>query len=367
MRFDRARACVRFTIDYCMFTRDPSETDPQEGLAGRRTRASSRVFLLSFKFLFLSSFSPLNSSSDHAARKPRSRISCGLGSLALRADFGRVTLAEIIFELVDDDGAADDGVRAVERNLRIRNGKVATRRGGLDVAEITGVTNGISRRAVVHAVRVEVRARGHASVRRVAELVNVKPVLPRGQAGDGTDDGGGAVALLGKLDDAGDTGGTGEDDDGLLLGGDDGENTRARRRGSDRGATKGGGQSGGSIDRSTREPRDATTEASRRASEKRNHRASDSTLARLAGASDRPRVDGEKGSIDRSQSHHQPTIIHPSVETSDERRSPRTYRLHAHAAPQKCFLDASVAVEVLARADMFESDDGRGGVRSEET
>jgi len=99
---------------------------------------------------------------------------------------------------------------------------------------------------------------------------------------------------------------------------------------------------------------------------KRNHRASDSTLARLAGASDRPRVDGEKGSIDRSQSH-QPTIIHPSVETSDERRSPRTYRLHAHAAPQKCFLDASVAVEVLARADMFESDDGRGGVRSEET
>jgi hypothetical protein len=41
--------------------------------------------------------------------------------------------------------------------------------------------------------------------------------------------------------------------------------------------------------------------------------------------------------------------------------------LHAHAAPQKCFLDASVAVEVLARADMFESDDGRGGVRSEET
>ena len=122
-----------------------------------------------------------------------------------------------------------------------------------------------------------------------------------------------------------------------------------------------------SIDRSTREPRDATTEASRRASEKRNHRASDSTLARLAGASDRPRVDGEKGSIDRSQSHHQPTIIHPSVETSDERRSPRTYRLHAHAAPQKCFLDASVAVEVLARADMFESDDGRGGVRSEGT
>ena len=123
-----------------------------------------------------------------------------------------------------------------------------------------------------------------------------------------------------------------------------------------------------SIDRSTREPRDATTEASRRARRKRNRRASDSTLARLAGASDRPRVDGEKGSIDRSQSrHHQPTIIHPSVETSDERRSPRTYRLHAHAAPQKCFLDASVAVEVLARADMFESDDGRGGVRSEGT
>ena len=152
----------------------------------------------------------------------------------MRTDFGRVTLAEIILELVDDDGAADDGVRAVQRDLRIGNGKVATSRGGLDVAEITGVTSGISRRAVVHAVRVKVRAGGHAAVGGVAEFVNVETVLPRGQAGDGTDDGGRAVTLLGELDDARDTGGTGEDDDGFLLGGDDGENSRASRRGSHR-------------------------------------------------------------------------------------------------------------------------------------
>lgn len=202
---------------------------------GTLTSARRKRFVFSSRgnFLFFSLFLGGRSFSNHAARQTRARVASSLGSLALRADFGRVTLAEIILELVDDDGAADDGVRAVQRNLRIRNGKVATSRGGLDVTEITGVTSGISRRAVVHAVRVEVRAGGHAAVGGVAEFVNVETVLTRGQAGDGTDDGGGTVTLLGELDDARDTSGTGEDDDGFLLGGDDGENSRASRRGSD--------------------------------------------------------------------------------------------------------------------------------------
>ena len=273
----------------------------------------------------------------------------------MRADFGRVTLAEIIFELVDDDGAADDGVRAVERNLRIRNGKVATRRGGLDVAEITGVTNGISRRAVVHAVRVEVRARGHASVRRVAELVNVKPVLPRGQAGDGTDDGGGAVALLGKLDDAGDTGGTGEDDDGLLLGGDDGENTRARRRGSDRGATKVSGVSlkVRSIDRSTREPRTAGRDdrgVEARVGKKKSSRVgfdTRETRGRFRSSARRRRK-----RFDRSFAESSSTNDNPSIRRNERR---------ATFAPNVPLARARGAAEVLLRRERRGGGSGEGG------
>ena len=225
-----------FTILYCIFTRDASKIDPQEGLSRTRSgNVSSCLREVNFLFfsLFLGGGGGGRSFSNHAARQTSARVPGSLRRLALRADFGRVTLAEIILKLVDDDGAADDGVRAIQRNLRIRNGKVATSRGGLDVTEITGVTSGISRRAVVHAVRVEVRAGGHAAVGGVAEFVNVETVLTRGQAGDGTDDGGGTVTLLRELDDARDTGGTGEDDDGFLLGGDDGENSRANRRGSD--------------------------------------------------------------------------------------------------------------------------------------
>ena len=171
--------------------------------------------------------------STNSACETSASVACSLGRLALRTDFGRVTLTEIILELVDDERAADDGVGAGQRDLRIGNGELATGGGGLDVAEITGVTSGIRRRAVVHAVRVEVRAGGHAAVGGVAELVHVQAVLTRGQAGDGTDDGGRAVTLLGELEHARDTGGTGEDDDSLLFGGDDGENSRASRRGSD--------------------------------------------------------------------------------------------------------------------------------------
>lgn len=63
--------------------------------------------------------------------------------------------------------------------------------------------------------------------------------------------------------------------------------------------------------------------------------------------SNRPRVDD----FSDGSSASQPTIIHPSK--NEKQSIVQTYRLHAHAAPQKCFLDASVAVEVLARADMF--------------
>ena len=120
----------------------------------------------------------------------------------MRADFGRVTLTEVIFELVNHHGAADDGVRAIQRNLRILNRKLAPARGGHDVPEVTRVTHRVRRRTVIHLVRVEVRAGGHASIRRVAEFVNVQPVLARGQTGDGTDNLRRAVAVLGHLEHA---------------------------------------------------------------------------------------------------------------------------------------------------------------------
>lgn len=64
--------------------------------------------------------------------------------------------------------------------------------------------------------------------------------------------------------------------------------------------------------------------------------------------SNRPRVDDFSDGSSISES----TNDNPSIE-NEKQSIVQTYRLHAHAAPQKCFLDASVAVEVLARADMF--------------
>ena len=124
--------------------------------------------------------------------------------LTLRADFAGITPAEIILQLVNDERATDDGVGAAQRNLHVLDGEVAPARGGLDVAEIPGVTNLIRRRAVIHVIRVKVRARGHAPVGRVAEFVHVQTVLPRGETRDGTDDFRRTVAVLRQFEHAGD-------------------------------------------------------------------------------------------------------------------------------------------------------------------
>ena len=124
--------------------------------------------------------------------------------LTLRADFAGITPAEIILQLVNDERATDDGVGAAQRNLHVLDGEVAPARGGLDVAEIPGVTNLIRRRAVIHVIRVKVRSRGHAPVGRVAEFVHVQTVLPRGETRDGTDDFRRTVAVLRQFEHAGD-------------------------------------------------------------------------------------------------------------------------------------------------------------------
>ena len=124
--------------------------------------------------------------------------------LTLRADFAGITPAEIILQLVNDERATDDGVGAAQRNLHVLDGEVAPARGGLDVAEIPGVTNLIRRCAVIHVIRVKVRSRGHAPVGRVAEFVHVQTVLSRGETRDGTDNFRRTVAVLRQFEHAGD-------------------------------------------------------------------------------------------------------------------------------------------------------------------
>ena len=140
----------------------------------------------------------------------RAGVTRRLGRLALGADLRRVSLAEVILELVNHERATDDGVRPRERNLRVFNRKIAPRGARVDVSEIARVSHRIRRRAVIHLVRVKVRSRGHAPVRGVTELVNVQTVLPRGEAGDGTHDFRRAVAVLAQLKHAAHAGGTRE-------------------------------------------------------------------------------------------------------------------------------------------------------------
>ena len=140
----------------------------------------------------------------------RAGVTRRLGRLALGADLRRVSLAEVILELVNHERATDDGVRPRERNLRVFNRKIAPRGARVDVSEIARVSHRIRRRAVIHLVRVKVRSRGHAPVRGVTELVNVQTVLPRSEAGDGTHDFRRAVAVLAQLEHAAHAGGTRE-------------------------------------------------------------------------------------------------------------------------------------------------------------
>ena len=103
---------------------------------------------------------------------------------------------------MNHERASDDRVRPAQRNLRVLDDEVAPARGGLDVAEVARVSRRVRRRAVIHLVRVKVRSRGHAPVRRIAELVNVQAVLARRESGDGADDLRRRVAALAQLEHA---------------------------------------------------------------------------------------------------------------------------------------------------------------------
>jgi len=136
----------------------------------------------------------------------------------LRADFRVVPFTQIIFQLVNDECSADDGVRAGQRNLHILDGKLASAGIRDDVTQITSVSGRIRRRTVRHLVRVKVRASGHASVGRVAEFVDVQTVFARRQTGDVADNRRRAGrVLLRQSQGARDASGAGENDDRFLL------------------------------------------------------------------------------------------------------------------------------------------------------
>ena len=171
----------------------------------RRTQ-SSLIFLLG------------RSQTHDSARETSSRISCRRTRLTLRADFRVVPFTQIIFQLVNDECSADDGVRAGQRNLHVLDGKLASAGIRDDVTQITSVSGRIRRRTVRHLVRVKVRASGHASVGRVAEFVDVQTVFARRQTGDVADNRRRAGRiLLRQSQGARDASGAGENDDRFLL------------------------------------------------------------------------------------------------------------------------------------------------------
>jgi hypothetical protein len=136
----------------------------------------------------------------------------------LRADFRVVPFTQIIFQLVNDECSADDGVRAGQRNLHVLDGKLASAGIRDDVTQITSVSGRIRRRTVRHLVRVKVRASGHASVGRVAEFVDVQTVFARRQTGDVADNRRRAGrVLLRQSQGTRDASGAGENDDRFLL------------------------------------------------------------------------------------------------------------------------------------------------------
>ena len=136
----------------------------------------------------------------------------------MRADFRVVPFTQIIFQLVNDECSADDGVRAGQRNLHVLDGKLASAGIRDDVTQITSVSGRIRRRTVRHLVRVKVRASGHASVGRVAEFVDVQTVFARRQTGDVADNRRRAGrVLLRQSQGTRDASGAGENDDRFLL------------------------------------------------------------------------------------------------------------------------------------------------------
>mmetsp|Transcript_49992 Transcript_49992/g.159993 ORF Transcript_49992/g.159993 Transcript_49992/m.159993 type:complete len:206 (+) Transcript_49992:220-837(+) len=179
---------------------------------------------------------------DDAAGKAGTSVAGGGGELV-------ATLSKIILKLVHNEGAADDGVGAVEGDLRVGEGELGDTVGvRSDVAEVAGVALLIFGGAVSLARGVKVGAGGHAAVGGVAELVEVEAVEAGGEALDLAGDGGRA-GVLGEGDDAGHASGTGHHADGLLLRREDGEGGAgggAGARGADRhaGAGEGGGSEG---------------------------------------------------------------------------------------------------------------------------
>ena len=73
--------------------------------------------------------------------QPCARVSGRGTRLALRADFRVIPFTQIIFQLVNHERSADDGVCPGQRNLHILNGKLAPAGIRDDVTQIPGVSD----------------------------------------------------------------------------------------------------------------------------------------------------------------------------------------------------------------------------------
>lgn len=92
--------------------------------------------------------------------------------------FRVVSLAQVIDTSVDDDGSADDGMRADEGEYRVTDLNLGDTRGiGLEVTQVTDVPNFGGSVTVGGTGRVEVGTSGGATVGVVAELVDVEASL----------------------------------------------------------------------------------------------------------------------------------------------------------------------------------------------
>jgi hypothetical protein len=144
---------------------------------------------------------------NHTASRTGSSVAGLEGLLAL-------ALAEIVGAGVDDDGAADDALRADELDELVGHRALGVALSiGLDVAEVTDVAGLVRGSSVSLAEGVEVRTGRGAAVGVVAEGVDVEATLGVGVvAGNVPADGGrGVLGLLLEDDGAGDLGVTTED------------------------------------------------------------------------------------------------------------------------------------------------------------
>lgn len=136
----------------------------------------------------------LSSNANDTASRTETSVTSLLGLLV-------TTTAEVISASVDDKGTAQNalGTNQLDKLVLHVAGRV-TLSIGLEVAQVTNVTVGISGSTVGLAVGVEVGASRGAAVGVVTELVNVESTLSVGVvAGDVPGDGGGST-LLGLLE-----------------------------------------------------------------------------------------------------------------------------------------------------------------------